>query len=62
QDVTRTRNGTTITYSLHARCTDGRTVRLLSGLAEHAQALYVEQQVERHLRIADRPMPGEWGR
>jgi hypothetical protein len=62
QDVNRGRNSTTITYSLHARCTDGRTVRLLSGLDQHEQALFIEQQVERHLRIADRPMTGEWAR
>ncbi|HLL81650.1 MAG TPA: hypothetical protein VK420_03325, partial [Longimicrobium sp.] len=59
EHVSRTRNGTTITYSVRARGKDGRMVKLVSGLPERAQALYIEQEIERHLGIADRAVAGQ---
>lgn len=51
--------GSQITYRLHAVTTDGRNLKLLSGLSDEEQALYIEQQLEDHLGIADRPVADE---
>jgi len=59
EHVSRTRNGTTITYSVRARSKDGRMVKLVTGLPERDQAMYIEQEIERHLGIADRPVSGQ---
>jgi hypothetical protein len=56
EHVNRGRNGTTITYSVRARGRDGKLVKLVSGLPERDQAFFIEQEVERHLGIADRPV------
>jgi DNA-directed RNA polymerase subunit RPC12/RpoP/uncharacterized membrane protein len=59
EHVSRSRNGTTITYSVRARSKDGRMVKLVTGLPERDQAMYIEQEVERHLGIADRHVSGQ---
>ncbi|HEX8671562.1 MAG TPA: hypothetical protein VF710_06725 [Longimicrobium sp.] len=59
EHVSRGRNGTTITYSVRARGKDGRMVKLVTGLPERDQAMYIEQEVERHLGIADRHVSGQ---
>jgi hypothetical protein len=38
---------------------DGTKLKLLSSLQDLDQALFVEQQIEQHLRIADERVPGE---
>ena len=53
------KDGTSRTYALSAVLQDGRKLKLLSSLDELGQALYVEQQLERCLRIKDAPVPGE---
>jgi hypothetical protein len=58
QHVSRSRNGTTVTYSVRARGMDGKLVKLVTGLPERDQALFIEQEIERHLHIADRPVAG----
>jgi hypothetical protein len=62
QHVSRTRNGTTITFSVRARGTDGKLVKLVSGLPDRDQAFFIEQEVERHLGIADRPVASQISR
>lgn len=52
--VTKTKNDNT-TYELHAITAVGPTVKLMSGLTEVQQALYVERVVEDHLGIEDDP-------
>lgn len=59
EHVSRSRNGVTITYSVRARTTDGRMVVLLKDLPDRDQALFIEQEAERQLRIANRPVVGE---
>ncbi|HYW06441.1 MAG TPA: hypothetical protein VE913_05770 [Longimicrobium sp.] len=54
--VTRTRGGTTITYSVLARAADGRATTLVRGLSERDQAHYIEQQIEHYLGITDQPL------
>jgi hypothetical protein len=47
------------TYSVHAVRRDGTRVRLLGTVPSADHALFLEQAVERHLKIADRSVPGE---
>jgi hypothetical protein len=49
-------------YELHIVTTDGKHEKLLTGLDESEQALYLEQEIERYLGIEDRPVRGELGR
>ncbi len=51
------RNGTT--YELHAELQTGVRVKLVRGLPERDQALYLEQALESRLGIEDRPVDGE---
>lgn len=46
-------------YDLCVIRRDGSSTTLVSGLSEPQQALYLEQQLERRLRILDRPVAGE---
>jgi hypothetical protein len=46
-------------YDLCVLRRDGSTTTLVSGFSEPQQALYLEQQFERRLKIVDRPVPGE---
>ena len=59
EHVNRSRNGVNVTYSVRARGKDGRLVKLATGLPERDQALYIEQQIERHLGIVNRPVSSE---
>lgn len=60
EHVSHSRNGgSSVAYQLNARLRTRRTIKLLSGLEEADQALFIEQQLERHLGIEDRPVGGE---
>lgn len=59
QRVRHGKNSSQTTYELHAVVGDGQKKKLLSGLHETDQALYIEQQLEDHLGIEDRPVGGE---
>jgi hypothetical protein len=41
---------------------DEKKIVLVSGLTEGYQALFIEQQIEEHLGIEHRPVPGEMAR
>ena len=62
QHVSRSRNGTTVTFSVRARGTDGKLIKLVTGLPERDQAFFIEQEIERHLGIADRPVASQMRR
>ncbi|XXF80858.1 hypothetical protein P2318_14185 [Myxococcaceae bacterium GXIMD 01537] len=49
----------TITYSLVAMDRRGRKVKLVTGLEDKDQVLYLEQALERRLGIEDKPVDGE---
>lgn len=51
--------GPTLRYEVVALTRKGGTVKILSGLENEEQALFIEQAVERHLGIEDRPVAGE---
>ncbi len=48
-----------ISYDVMARLQSGREVKLVTGLMEERQARYLEQEVEKHLRIENQPVAGE---
>jgi len=62
----RSRNGSHTTFEVHAiqrgPKPEGGSLKLLSGLLEAEQALYIEQAIEKHLGIEDRFVGGEMPR
>lgn len=60
--VSRSRNGTTVRYQVQAITNSGKTIKIVSGLADSDQAHYIEQEVERYTGIRDVPVKGEMGR
>ncbi len=60
EHVSRSRNsGPSITYRVNAALRNGGKLKLLSGLNEVDQALFIEEKLEHHLGIRDRPVRGE---
>ncbi len=59
EKVTKGRNGTSVSYVLHALTKDNKDVKLLAGLSSIEQALYLEQQIEKYLSIVDQPVRGQ---
>lgn len=60
--VTHGKNGSTTTYQLEALLAGGRRKTIVKGLPEPEHAIYLEQQLEKHLKIVDRPIDGELAR
>lgn len=58
--VRRTKNGTHITYAVHAELRTGRRTKLMGGFTKPIPAHFVERVIEDHLGIVDRPMAGEY--
>jgi hypothetical protein len=46
-------------YAVHAITVDRRNIKLLSGLDNSEQALFIEQEIESFLKIEDKPVKGE---
>jgi hypothetical protein len=59
EHISRSRNGTTTSYQVHAATHAGVQERLVDALDSSDQALYLEQEVERFLNIKDAPVVGE---
>ena len=51
----------TVTYEVHAITQEGKTIKLVRGLASHEQGLFMEQEVEKYLGLKDIPVKGELG-
>ena len=49
----------TVTFEVHAITQEGKTIKLVRGLASHEQALFMEQEVEKYLGLKDIPVKGE---
>jgi predicted Zn finger-like uncharacterized protein len=58
--ISRNRNGTSSSFCLSAVYKTGRKVRLLPGLAEPEQGLFIEQRLEERLGIVDVAIAGEY--
>jgi hypothetical protein len=52
-------SGVRCSYKVGAVPKEGKKTTLVSGLTDQDQALFIEQRIERYLRIQDRPVPGE---
>lgn len=58
--VSQGKNGPQVRYEIWAAMRSGATQKMLAGATiSDEQALYIEQQIEKALGIADRAMPGE---
>jgi len=62
EKVHRSKNGSSTSYGVEAVLPGNRRDTLVRGLPEADQALFIEQQLERHLALADVPVAGEHGR
>jgi hypothetical protein len=61
EKISRGRNSSSTSYEVHAIMSNGRNVKLVSGLESSEQALYIEQEIERYFRIEDAPVRGQFG-
>ena len=61
EHISRSGNSTSssTSYRVNVATRDGKKIKLLSGLSDADQALYIEQKIEEHLGIEDRPVGGE---
>ncbi|MCM2266207.1 MAG: hypothetical protein NDI60_00375 [Elusimicrobiales bacterium] len=60
EKLSRNRNSSaTYSYNLSAVLADGRRIKLISGLDQPEDALFLEQKIEGYIGIADRPVAGE---
>jgi hypothetical protein len=62
EKVNHGRNGPTIKYELHALTRDGKNLLLVRTLKTREQAIYLEQEIEKHLSIRDEPVRGQMAR
>ncbi|MCP4542601.1 MAG: hypothetical protein GY832_36225 [Chloroflexi bacterium] len=62
ENISRSRRSNSVTYEVHALTRNGRNLKLLSRLPNSEQALFIEQEIERFLRIQDVPVRGEIAR
>lgn len=59
EQVSRSKNGTRISYRVHVITQDGREQKLLSGLSSDSQALFIEREVEGILGLENIKVTGE---
>jgi len=51
-----------VSYEVHAITNDNKNIKLLSGLESSEIALFIEQEIEKFLKIEDKSVRGEIGR
>jgi hypothetical protein len=56
--VSRSKNGTSVSYHVHAILKNDKNIKLLSGLTSSEQALGIEKQIEKYLGIEDKSVKG----
>lgn len=59
EQISRSKNGTSISYRVHAITVDNREQRLVTGLKDATQAKYIEREIEKVLGLDDIPVSGE---
>ncbi len=59
EHISKSKNGTHVTYELLAVGADGGQVRLIRGLTDPHEALFLEQAIEKRLGIRDEPVASE---
>jgi len=60
QVITHSKNGTHTSYQLRAKTRNAEDINLLSSIDQPEQVLFLEQEIERFLGIADRAVQGEY--
>jgi len=55
-------SGSSVSYEVHAVTNDKKNIKLLRGLESSEQALFIEQEIEKFLKIEDKRVKGELGR
>mgnify|MGYP000987260258 FL=1 len=53
------KNGYSYSYSVQVLTREGKVIELVSGLMSKAEALFIEQEIEKYLKIDDEAVPGE---
>ena len=56
------KNGYSYSYSVQALTQSGKVVELISGLSSREEALFIEQEIEKYLKIEDESVRGELSR
>lgn len=59
EKFSRGRNSDHATYEVRAVTKSGRNIQVVGGLASQEQAIFIEQRIEKYLRIEDAAVPGE---
>jgi hypothetical protein len=59
QKIHRSKNTTSYTYEVHMQAWHSKAQALITGLETTEQALFIEQELERHLGIENKAVPGE---
>ncbi|MBT5229924.1 MAG: hypothetical protein HOM11_06560 [Methylococcales bacterium] len=60
EKVRHNKNGTSVSYELHAILQSGKNKKLVTGLSDDTQALFIEQAIEQYLDIQNQPVKGEY--
>ncbi len=60
EKISRNRNGSSTTYNVEAVLRGNRRETLVTGLGDPDHARFIEQQIERHLHLADTRVAGEY--
>ncbi len=61
EKVHRTRHGERYTYEIHAQTKAGGDIKLLTGLPDGQQAVFIESEIEEYLGIKDEHVYGAFG-
>ena len=61
EKISRNNNSSSVTYEVHVIMNSGYDTKLLSGLSNSEQALYIEQEIEKFLGIKNKSVRGELG-
>ena len=61
EKISQNQNGTSVTYEVHVIVFNGKIIKLVSGLESSEQALFIEQEIEKYLKIENQPVRGEVG-
>lgn len=58
EKISKNRNSTSVRYEVHVILKNNTNMKLLGGLENSAQALYIEQEIEKYLGIEDADVKG----
>ena len=61
EKVSRSNNSSSHSYEVRAVTNSGKNIKILGGLEDQEQALFIEQEIEKHLKIKNAPVRGEVG-